>query len=162
MAAATLSQAAPAYNRAVSSTELRGSCLCGAVTFAAATPSLFCCHCHCRWCRRAHGAAFVTWVGVAEDRFEITAGDAELRWYQSTPQSRRGFCGRCGSTMLFQSSASPGEIHIAAACLESELDRQPSGHIFIDHKVAWIELAGDLPEISGDSDSLAAYRDIGK
>ena len=44
--------------------EARGRCMCGArAASSRAFPSRFCAHCHCESCRRAHGAAFVTWVG---------------------------------------------------------------------------------------------------
>lgn len=44
-------------------TEARGRCACGRVRFVARFPSRFNAHCHCESCRRAHGAAFVTWAG---------------------------------------------------------------------------------------------------
>ena len=64
-----------AQDRAVS--EFEGRCLCGAVRFAVTPPTLFFAHCHCRWCREAHGAAFVSWVGCAEDRFRFLPGSAQ-------------------------------------------------------------------------------------
>ena len=41
-----------------------GACLCRAVGFVATLPSRWVAHCHCSRCRRAHGAAFVTFVGL--------------------------------------------------------------------------------------------------
>ena len=35
---------------------MRGSCLCGAVTYAAEVPTLLIGHCSCRTCRKAHAA----------------------------------------------------------------------------------------------------------
>lgn len=142
---------------------MRGGCLCGAVRFQAQGPSKFCVHCHCRWCRRAHGAAFVTWVGFFDRAFEVTAGEDRLAWYASSRESERGFCSRCGTTMLFRSEVAPGEIHVAAACLEGELDRPPGGHVFADQRAPWCELPEDgLPRMETDSDDLAAYRDVGR
>ena len=57
--------------------DFEGRCLCGGVRFAVAPPTLFFAHCHCRWCREAHGAAFVSWVGVAEERFRFLSGSAQ-------------------------------------------------------------------------------------
>lgn len=45
---------------------IEGSCLCGAVAFAAdrlASPSG---HCHCDTCRKAHGAAFALRTGAVD------------------------------------------------------------------------------------------------
>ena len=42
---------------------VHGTCLCGSVRFSASLPSKWVAHCHCTYCRRAHGAPFVTWAG---------------------------------------------------------------------------------------------------
>ena len=85
-----------------------GGCQCGAVRFRVEPPTLFCCHCHCAWCRRAHGAAFVTWFGAPEAAFSLTSGADGLRWYSSSAESERGFCGACGTTLFFRSKLAPG------------------------------------------------------
>ena len=98
-------------------TEFEGRCLCGAVGFAIAPPTLFFAHCHCRDRREAHGAAFVSWVGSAEERFRFLPGSAEPRWYASSQQSRRGFCPTCGTTLFFASTLCPGEIHVVRTAI---------------------------------------------
>ena len=60
---------------AATESKREGGCLCGAVRFEITLPSKWCAHCHCSMCRRAHGAGVVTWFGVPEDRFRITAGE---------------------------------------------------------------------------------------
>lgn len=142
-------------------TELAGGCLCGAVRFRAAGPSLFVAHCHCRWCRAAHGAAFVTWLGVRAEGFEVTAGGERLRWFESSPHSERGFCPSCGTTMLYRSELSPGEVHIALAVLDGPPDRAPQLHVFVDQAVEWVELGDDLPRYPSDHPGLAKYRAVG-
>lgn len=144
------------------SERLSGRCLCGTVVFSAALPSLFCAHCHCDYCRLAHGAAFVTWTGVREDGFSIDQGRDALCWFSSSKQSRRGFCQRCGTTMLYASDAAAGEMHIATACIETPLDRTPTAHVFVDHKVGWLDLAPGPKEVPGSSEALAKFRVIEK
>ena len=139
-----------------------GGCLCGAVRYEAAPPTLFCAHCHCRFCRHAHAAAFVTWFGVRETGFRLTAGADALRWYASSKQSRRAFCSRCGTTLLFQSQASPGEMHIALATADAPIDREPGSHVFFDQHVPWIEMGDELPRVDSDSPHLAHYKDVGR
>lgn len=141
---------------------ITGACLCKGVHFRARPPTLFCAHCHCRFCRRAHGAVFVTWFGVPESAFEITAGQRMLRWYRSSQQSRRGFCTQCGTTLFFASEASPGEMHIALATADGPIDRAPGAHVFFDHHVAWFEPGDSLPRVNSDDERLAAYRTIGE
>ena len=123
---------------------LQGRCLCGAVRFSYEPPSLWCSHCHCTLCQRAHGAAFVTWVGAAEQRFHFLQ-QHDLKWYQSTEDSRRGFCASCGSTLFFQSKRWPGEIHVVRTAFEGEIDLQPQAHSYWDTHVDWYTCKDDLP-----------------
>jgi hypothetical protein len=137
-----------------------GSCLCGAIRFRLTPPTLFCAHCYCRFCRQAHGAAFVTWTGVPESSFDIEQGEEQLSWFASSRQSQRGFCSRCGTTLLFKSTLAPGEIHIARACIEAEIDREPQAHVFCDHKVDWISITDELPRLDRNSESLIKYQQV--
>lgn len=122
-----------------------GSCLCGAVRLNAALPSKWVAHCHCSYCRRAHGAPVVTWAGFRDEDVTITDPDGRLHWYASSPGARRGGCSQCGTPMLFTSQRWPGEMHIARALLDDALDRAPSKHVFYDAHVPWLELGDDLP-----------------
>ncbi len=128
---------------------LTGRCLCGAVRFEILPPTKWCAHCHCSLCRRAHGAAFVTWFGVERAQFAMTSGEEQLVWFHSSPPARRGFCGRCGSTLFFEGERWPDEIHIALAHMESPIDRAPAAHVFYDTHVDWFEVSDDLRRLGG-------------
>lgn len=144
----------------MSKSVIEGSCLCREILFQAQPPSLGSAHCHCSYCRRAHGAAFVTWVLVLESGFTVNRGGDQIRWFQSSSQSQRGFCSRCGSTLFFKSTLCPGEIHIVRANLESGELEIPSEHCFVDHKVEWISLCDGLPQLSSDNKALSRYQSV--
>ena len=122
-------------------------CLCGDLKLQVTLPSKWVAHCHCSLCRRAHGAAFVTWVGMDATRCVFDDPKQRLRWYPSTPGAERGFCGRCGTMMFFRSNRWPGELHIALAHFTTPVDRMPQAHEFWDTHVDWIRLhpADGLP-----------------
>lgn len=134
----------------MTATSTLGTCLCGAVRIRAALPSKWVAHCHCTWCRRAHGAPFVTWAGFEDAQVAITDPEARLRWYASSPGARRASCSVCGSPMLFAADRWPGEMHIARALLDDQLDRLPSAHVFYESHVAWLDVADDLPKKTSD------------
>ena len=118
-----------------------GKCLCGAVQFELDMPTNWVAHCHCSLCRRAHGAAFVTWASVPHDQFRILAGEEHLVRYDSTPRATRSFCGICGSTLLFQSKTKwKDETHIAVANIDDALDKLPEAHGFLADRVEWLVL----------------------
>jgi len=94
---------------------VKGSCLCGGVVFQASFPSRFCSHCHCSNCRKAHGAAYVTYLGVRDGRLKVLSGGRLLSAYEygygyggKRITSTRKFCRRCGSTVFFSSTRWPG------------------------------------------------------
>lgn len=116
----------------------RASCLCGAVRLEFDLPSLWCAHCHCSMCRRAHGAGFVTWVGVATGRFRVVSGEEMLSRYRSSAEAVRSFCSSCGSTLLFESQKWPGEVHVVLANVDTPIDRDPENHAFADDHASWV------------------------
>ncbi|MEM9301013.1 MAG: GFA family protein [Pseudomonadota bacterium] len=128
---------------------VEGRCLCHAVHYRIELPTLWCSHCHCSMCQQAHGAAFVTWVGVAEERFTVTAGKRAIAWHASSTEAERGFCKECGSSLFFRSERWPGEVHVTRANLVGDIDREPQAHAFYDAHVDWLKLGDDLPRKAG-------------
>jgi hypothetical protein len=130
---------------------ITGRCLCEGIRFEVEGPTNWCGHCHCSLCRRAHGAGYVTWVGVDLERFRITEGEELLNWYQSTPEARRGFCSRCGSPLFFTGDRWAEEMHIALAHMDGPVDREPQGHVFFDSRAGWVRCEDGLPKYGGDT-----------
>ena len=116
----------------------RGGCHCGAVRFVARFPSRFVAHCHCESCRRAHGAAFVTWAGFPSSQVEVVAGRDSLATHASSPGVVRSFCSECGTKLFFSSDRWPGETHVVLAAFDEPLDRAPSGHAFWNEHASWL------------------------
>ena len=130
---------------------IQGQCLCGGVKFEADLPAKWCAHCHCTFCRRAHGAPFVTWAGFAEERVRMLAGEDLLVNFKATPQATRSFCRACGGQIFFQGDRWPGEIHIARALLEETADLRPTAHSYFSDKASWMEVPDSLPKRGGES-----------
>ena len=128
---------------------LTGSCLCGTVQFELRLPSKFCAHCHCSNCRRAHGAAFVTWTGFPEVQVRTVSGMDTLHRYLTDTGATRSFCSKCGSTLFFESPRWAGEIHVTRANIKGEIDRAPSGHYYVDHCASWWTITDALPQHGG-------------
>jgi hypothetical protein len=129
---------------------ITGSCLCGAVAFEFELPTLFAGHCHCTMCQRAHGAGFVTWVGVREGGFVITGGEDTLRHFKSSSHTTRSFCGRCGSSMFCNSDKHDNVIDITVANLHDDLDREVKAHVYYDCRASWLQIDDDLRKLGGD------------
>jgi hypothetical protein len=124
----------------------KGKCLCGAVSFEATLPSKWVAHCHCTMCRRANGAAFVTWVGVEDSGCTLADPQGLFRRHRSSVEGERGFCSRCGSSFWFRSSRWPGEVHLTLANFDTPVDRAPQAHAFYDTHVDWYAVNDSLPK----------------
>jgi hypothetical protein len=62
--------------------------------------------------------------------------------------------------MLYASTLSPGEVHVARAHIEGEIDRDPQAHAFFDHRVPWYSPGDGLPEVTSESPVLEKYREV--
>ena len=76
-----------------------GSCLCGAVSYEVDRPLRDVVVCHCAMCRKTHGH-YAAYSAAAKSALRMTEAYG-LRWYQSSPDARRGFCGECGGSVFW-------------------------------------------------------------
>jgi hypothetical protein len=124
----------------------RASCLCGDVTCEADGEGAWMSHCHCSRCRKAHGAAFGTYVAGPGRSFRLRGAERIVR-YESSPGFVRPFCGRCGSVV--PGDPWQGQIFFPAGNLEDDPGIRPVGHIFVASKAPWFEIRDDLPRSDG-------------
>ncbi|MFA9461245.1 GFA family protein [Thiohalorhabdus sp. Cl-TMA] len=124
----------------------RGGCLCGAVRFRVMGPIRDPVACHCGQCRRqtGHYAA-----NTATHRSNLRMDREEgLRWYESSPGIRRGFCGQCGSTLFWDNQERP-YMGIAAGSLDAPTGLRLAAHIFTADAGDYYELSDDLHKDAG-------------
>ena len=121
-----------------------GRCFCGQVRFELTGKPAFACHCHCESCRRAAGAAFVTWVTFDLDGFSLTSG--AIAEYRSSPGVRRGHCAACGTTITYAQDKRPEEIDIVVSSLDTTEGIEPEAHIWVEDKAPWLVINDDLPQ----------------
>src|ERR1700722_7999109 len=80
-----------------------GQCLCGQVCFEIDTPARWAFHDHSPGSRRAHGAAYATYVGSWRKLFRITKGKAGItRFEDKVAKTVRSFCARCGTPLFYE------------------------------------------------------------
>jgi hypothetical protein len=48
--------------------------------------------------------------------------------------------------MFFESTRWPGEMHVARALIQGELDKAPAAHVFYETHVPWLEVNDGLPK----------------
>lgn len=125
---------------------IQGKCLCGAVQMEGlGTPSVACCHCD--MCQRWHGGPSMS--ANFENGIQITGGEENVGWYQSSEWAERGFCKTCGSTLFYRlldGSMLMGET----GSFEMPKGLKITEHYFIDEKPDYYDVSDDAPKLTGD------------
>jgi hypothetical protein len=125
-----------------------GRCLCGYVRYEVTgdLPPLV--NCHCRFCRRAHGAAFVTVGWIPASSFRFVSGEDAVQRY-SREGGFRCFCGRCGTRLFNGLSNATGFISLIVSTLDQDPTTGPVMHINLESKAPWYAIDDGLPQHQG-------------
>ncbi len=75
-------------------------------------------------------------------------GEENLQWYAASDDAKRGFCGTCGSMLIWKSNGSDN-TSLMAGCMDSPTDLKLVGHIFTADKGDYYELDDGLPQHEG-------------
>ena len=116
---------------------MRGSCLCGAVRYEVDQLGPIG-HCHCRTCRKAHGASFASTARVGRANFRWLGGSDRLSSFESSPGKLRHFCSICGSHVVAERQDQPHVI-VRVATLDDDPGTKPLVHIWRSHDVPWLQ-----------------------
>ena len=124
---------------------IRGSCLCGEVRFEYARAVTQVGMCHCSKCRKVSGTASNATIVVPETDFKWVAGEDLRRVYTMPTGWHTTFCATCGSP-LPQTLRGSAAYWVPAGLLDDDPGLRIGGHIFVDSKTSWDEIAGDAPQ----------------
>jgi hypothetical protein len=122
---------------------LEGGCHCGALRYRITGPPVHTDYCHCRICQRTTGAPALACTSVPIEAFALTKGRPVV--YKSSSWGERHFCGVCGAQILYRDSEAPKAVDINVGTLDDPAAVRPEYHIFTSSKIAWFEVADDLP-----------------
>ncbi|MEZ9387486.1 GFA family protein [Vibrio lentus] len=125
------------------STGFKGSCLCRSVRFAVDGFNEKAANCHCSMCRKFHGAAFGTLVGV--QGLNWLSGRDLLKEFVASNGAIRTFCSNCGSSLGFRVQGEPLEnIELAISTFDVDIPVKIDAQIYTNYKANWCELQAEL------------------
>lgn len=104
------------------------SCLCGDVRFELRGALDGVVACHCTQCRKQTGHHWAS-THTADADLHFVSKES-LRWYRSSPRAQRGFCGRCGSTLLWKTDDSQ-TTSVCVGAIDGPTGLRLAGHIFV-------------------------------
>ena len=120
---------------------LKGSCLCGEISYEIDFVDMPIVHCHCQACRKAHAAPFASTAGVKRENFRWLKGASSISTFESSPGKLRHFCKFCGSHLVAERPAQPHVI-VRVATLDADPELRPEAHIWVSHDAPWLEYEG--------------------
>jgi len=126
---------------------LKGSCICGAVSYEITGKPRAFYHCYCGRCRKSTGTGHASHIILKPDSATWTSGEDKLGSYK-VPDAQRYrtiFCTNCGSPMP-RVAPDLSLAVVPAGSLDTEVPLQPTDRIMWDSRADWSCAAGDLPE----------------
>jgi len=127
----------------MSTSTVRGSCLCGSVQYELrGEPKKFY-HCHCKRCRKATGTGHASNLFLQPGSLTWLKGEELVRSYK-VPEAQRftnSFCSNCGGRVPRYVKEADAVI-LPAGSLDGEPPIRPQARIFWDSRADW-SCAGD-------------------
>lgn len=120
---------------------IKGSCLCGDITFETGAEPQGASMCHCGQCRKQSGGIWSS-AFVPEADLTITG---PVSWFASSDTAKRGICPRCGS-FLFWKAHDEDTISFSLGSVDGPTGLRLSKHIFVADKGDYYEIADGVPQ----------------
>ena len=128
-----------------------GACTCGEVRYKLTSRPLFVHCCHCSWCQRETGSAFVLNAMIEAERVELLAGAPEV--INTPSNSGRGQkiarCPTCRVALWSNYAGAGDAVRFVRVGALLEPDRLPPDiHIFTSTKQPWFVLPPGTPAVA--------------
>ncbi len=124
---------------------IKGSCLCGKVSYTYEGEITEMALCHCSQCRQAQGGAFATNSPVDSHKLNIS-GKQHIKEYQTSDVKVRAFCSQCGSPMYSARSDLPHITRLRMGTVTTPFECENKYHIYADSKASWHEITDNYPQ----------------
>jgi len=125
-----------------------GGCTCRYVRYRMTSAPLFVNCCHCRWCQRETGSAFVLNAMIESDRVELLEGAVDV--IDTPSNSGKGQkisrCPKCRIAVWSNYAGGADLVRFVRVGTLDEPDRLPPDvHIFTQSKQPWVVLPPGAP-----------------
>jgi len=123
-----------------------GGCTCGAVRYRMTSKPIVVHCCHCRWCQRETGSAFVINAMIEADRVELLQGAPEM--VMTPSESGKGQkihrCPTCRIALWSNYAGAGDALRFVRVGTLDEPDRLPPDiHVYTASKQPWVALPTD-------------------
>ena len=127
-----------------------GGCTCRFVRYRMTSTPLFVHCCHCTWCQRETGSAFVLNAMIEADRVLLLSGEVQ-RVHTPSASGKGQKISRCPKCFVAVWSNYPGAgdaVHfVRVGTLDEPARYPPDIHIFTSTKQPWVVLPAGTPAV---------------
>ena len=130
--------------------QFEGACSCAAVHYRMSGKPLFVHCCHCRWCQRETGSAFVINALIESDRLEVLKGSVESVHIRSASGKGQDIlrCPECQIALWSHYAGLGDMISFVRVGTLNDPDRLPPDiHIYTSSKQPWVILPEGTPAV---------------
>lgn len=116
--------------------QLKGQCLCGAVSFelSGELPPIY--QCHCSLCRKVSGSSSNSALIVKASNFQWHSGGHQICSFSTKSGFKSEFCTQCGSPVPNISSS--GDAYwVPAGLLTESVDTKVIAHVYVGSRANW-------------------------
>jgi hypothetical protein len=121
---------------------MEGACACGSVRYRMnAAPMVVHC-CHCRWCQRETGSAFVINAVVETSKLDVTGDTVMVDTPSASGQGQKVVrCPKCHVALWSHyPQAGPALAFVRAGTLDDPDAVKPDVHIYTSSMLSWVKL----------------------
>lgn len=133
---------------------VKGSCLCGNIKYQVEIDPGKILNCHCKFCRKAHGADYATMAIVDASTLKMECGNEFLKEHKSGAGGYRAFCSECGTRLMNYGPDKITFFCVAISTIDTPLNVKPVAHINTESKAAWCTPCEGVPQFTGFPDAI--------
>ena len=119
---------------------LKGSCLCGEVSYEITGDLKGFMLCHCTRCQKASGSAHVANIFTGPENLKFITGESLVKRYNlpEPPAFSKCFCSNCGSVVPYLNGRKTAVV-IPAGTLDEDPGIRPQANIFWPNRAKWYD-----------------------
>lgn len=127
------------------SSVVKGSCLCGEISFSTTKINHHVAACHCSMCRKWGGGALLAVECGSDISFRA---EENIGIYQSSEWAERGFCKKCGSHLFYRLKQN-NQYYIPVGVFDNDEGFVFEHQVFIDEKPEYYSFANKTKNMTG-------------
>ena len=125
---------------------MRGSCLCGGVTFELTEAFERMTFCHCTNCKKISGGVGTANGRTRSEAIRVLSGGGLLTTFQPAEGTAKTFCSRCGSNLFGGGWPESERASVRLSAIDVPIEGKPDAHIFVRSVESWETLPDDGAE----------------